>query len=445
MRSDKGRPKNRIPAPPMDQFNYCLKEVSDQMMHLVICFTGRIDESQLKTAFSSSLELVPVFCSRFVEREKPFWEGVPDLDPDILFHIHSSPAEALADAMVVPIDPAEGPPIRLDLVRSGTDVLCITVHHAATDARGLEEYAAILASLYRGVHPAQCTSNTGMENLDRSLRPFFDCFSMEALAEAAAVPPVHTCAWAFPHESLECRKRSFAFRRLPEGSAGRVGRFARNRAATVNDALIGAAFLALCEYNAPGPGTPLPILFSVDLRRHLPAGSRPDRKDGSFSSCGLSAIRNYSVAQELTLYSGAPCPDALLPDIAAVMHRLKAGNIGLASALEIESLETGGLAAVRERIAAMQETYRTTGCKTPLFANIGIIPEEPVDFGPDCPVGNAFLAGMVGYPPGIVFAASTFRDSITLSMGYCTEAVPPEIAEGFLESVARNLPGPGEP
>ncbi|MCX6697017.1 MAG: hypothetical protein NTV84_05550, partial [Methanoregula sp.] len=119
---------NRIPASPMDQFNYALRELGEQSMHFVIAFDGQIDE-MLKHACAATLAVVPVLGCRFVEADAPYWERITSFNADDLVRIHPSVDRDLdlQKVLIAPIDPATSPPVRLDIIRSESrDTLCIT-------------------------------------------------------------------------------------------------------------------------------------------------------------------------------------------------------------------------------------------------------------------------------------------------------------------------------
>ena len=81
-----------------------------------------------------------------------------------------------------------------------------------------------------------------------------------------------------------------------------------------------------------------------------------------------------------------------------------------------------------------------TGSPPPFLGNIGVIPPEVCAFSPDIPVRNAFVAGIIVDPPGITLGVTTFREMLTLSIGYKTPALAEETVEEFLDRIVRYLP-----
>jgi NRPS condensation-like uncharacterized protein len=443
----------------MDQFNYALSEVSDQLMHFIVSFDGAIDEVRLRNALLQTFDIAPVLGCRFVEDDLPYWERLPAISQEEIFRIHplEDPERDLPHIMVQPVEASTGPQVRLDVLRSVRDTLCITVHHAVMDANGLRVYAALLAQLYRSGEPYARQCETALP--DRTLTPVISQFSPEERSALLAQNAERHAAWAFSAMSADCGERSFAIRTLSPECLRATKRNGKARGATVNDILIGAYFLTLCEFVKPEPDVSLPILLSIDLRRYIAGKSGPVPLYGQFNGygsdtppqgagaagCGIipdaRAICNLSVAFEVILKTGARTLDEVLPEVAATMRHHKAGTPGLASALDIESLAKNGYAEVRERVRMMKESCIMTGNENPFLANTGIIPDGMLEFSPDLPVLNAFIAGFVVYPPGIAVGVSTFRDMLTLSTGYCISSIPEETMERFLDAFVGKLSG----
>jgi len=450
---------DRYPAPPMDQFNYALSEVSDQLIHYVISFDGTIDEGRLRAAFLRTMDIVPVLGCRFVEADTPYWERLARIGSETVFRIHPSgdPDRDLKRILPQPVDVAAAPPVRLDILRSFRDTLCITVHHAAMDARGLVTYAALLAALYRQGEPGSGGHRPAL--FDRTLAPVLSQFSPEEQAALRSGSGGQHAVWGFPSRSNNCSRRSFAIRTLPPERLEAIQRYGKLHGATVNDILLCAFFLSLCTFAKPAAESLLPVLVSIDLRRYISGDTRgaahPAQHTGaepavSFTSNGtagpgafqtIPAICNLSVAFEVLLESGTRTLDDAIPGVIAAMQQHKTHAPGIVSALDIESLGTGGYAGVRRQVCSMEEVYRKTGNKTPLFVNIGIIKEDQLLFSNDLPVRNAFFAVIIVYPPGIAFCASTYCGMLTLSVGYCSSAVRKETVEQFRDNVAGHLPG----
>lgn len=440
-----------IPASSLDQFNYVLSEICDQMMHLVVVFDWCPDAERLREAFRVSLDQAPILGYRFCEGEPPVWKPVQGLVPDSCFHVHAAgdPDLKIRQVLTEPLDSAVGPQIRLDLIvtSSGSGTLCISMHHAVSDAYGLQVYSGLLARLYREMPGTDCRPGYVIPSSQRSLDRYLSLFSPAERKEAVDRARPATDIWSFPYRSLACGNRDFAFLSLPKESLDAIRAYGRARSATVNDILLSAVFLALFETTQPAPGRMLPVLHSLDLRRHVPGTPASGTGPGSMPPDRLVCdICNLSVAFNVILPSGVERTlDAVVPLVQEAMRRHKETNSGLASALETEALAQKGFVAFTEHIEAMKKSAFHDGGICPFFSNIGILPEDRLDFGPGLPVRQAFVAGMVEYPPGIILAASTFAGRLTFAMGYCADGVSRESVTGFLDTIVRYLPASRDP
>jgi NRPS condensation-like uncharacterized protein len=132
--------------------------------------------------------------------------------------------------------------------------------------------------------------------------------------------------------------------------------------------------------------------------------------------------------------------DEIIIPVSEEMQGHKQNTPGIASARETESLAQDGYGAILRHVTDMQDSYVSTGNESPMLGNIGIIRKEHLIFSPDTVVTNAYIAGIVIYPPGIGMGVTTFCDRMTFSIGYCRDAIPDHDIEQFLDSVVCYLP-----
>jgi len=421
----------RIPAPPMDQFNYALQDLGDQSMHMVIAFGGMLDEDRLREAMATVLTEVPVLGSRFVECDAPYWERLPEIDRATLVCVHSAadPHRDLPRVLAIPVDPAAGPQICLHILRTkNNDTLCITVHHAAMDAHGLLACTRRIAKCYR--NPGSRTPPQA-ETPDRSLAAVLAQFPETAHLRDQPAREDPPGGWAFPAGPGDGRTRDFAIRTLPASRLYEIKRAGKLQGATVNDVLLAAYFQALCTTICPEPGCPVPVMVSIDLRRYL---------NGS-QLLSLSTICNQSVAFPVMLTSDIPSRDGMIAYVRDAMQAHKAHNPGIVSAVDLDAFGYAGFARICERVQMMKATYAACHANPPFLANIGIIPEENVAFSQDIPVTNAFVAGIVIDPPGVALGVTTCKDQLTFVIGYGTPGIPHAAMEQFMDTLVSYLPG----
>jgi NRPS condensation-like uncharacterized protein len=416
----------------MDQFNYALQALGDQSMHMVIAFEGMLDVRSLRAAAATVLAGVPVLGSRFVDCGAPYWEHLPEIDRDTLVCVHpsSDPHRDLPGVLAIPVDPATGPQICLHLLRTkSSDTLCITVHHAAMDAHGLLACTRLLAECYR--NPG-CTTPPPAETTDRSLAAVLAQFPETALPCNLPAPEDPPAGWAFPVGPGDGRTRDFAIRTLPASCLSAIKQAGKRQGATVNDVLLAAYFRALCTTICPTTGCPVPVMVSMDLRRYL-NGSRPGSP--------VNTICNQSVAFPVMMKTGTQSRDGMIAGARDAMQAHKAHNPGIASAVDIESFGYAGFSCIRERVKTMKATYAACHANPPFLGNIGIIPEETVTFSQDIPVTSAFVVGIVLDPPGVALGVTTFKDRLTLAIGYGTPAISHAAMERFMDTIVGYLSG----
>jgi NRPS condensation-like uncharacterized protein len=432
----------------MDQFNYALEELGCMSMRFVIEFGGCLDTVRLMQAVDVTLGMVPVLRSRFVEAQAPCWELLPSWTAREIVTVHQSAGggETLQEVLTFPVNPKTRPPLRLDIVRSadGHDTLCIAVHHAAMDARGLIVYAEILAALYRA--PSLRESVSPVTDLDRSLAAVLVRFRENGCAVLS--PPERELhpGWAFPAPDGGVEEQAYIVRTLPADRLSEIKAFAHRSGGKVNDLLLAAFFSGLCDFICPDPGLHVPVLVSIDLRKYRD-GDKPTRLAGAPTHNGarLSALAreivNYSVAFDILMPTGTFTFEDRVRQANTGMQEHKEHDPGLSSEVDIESHGYDGFDGIRERVELMKSHAGGSASKTPFLGNIGIIPEQTVAFSPELSVRNAYVTGIVLNPPGIALAVTTFRNRLTLSIGYGSASISPVVMEDFLDTVVSYLSG----
>jgi NRPS condensation-like uncharacterized protein len=411
-----------------DQWNFLLKTIWDQMIHLVIRFEGHIDEKILDLAVRQALSAEPLTGMKFTPGDPPFLEpacpdpGMPAWAGSITT---TTLDQTLEEVLAFPLDPLTGPMARIRLLRSDDDLLCISFNHTITDAYGVKSFGSLIARLYRS---ALCEGEflPVKNSHDRSFHGIISLFSADECREASGQLGTGKGAWKIPFSSYQTGKRQYATHTIGKESFSRIRDYTRTHGITVNDLLLASYVLALAE-SAPVPiKTKTPVLTSIDLRRYLSPDMYP-------------SIANLSVAFELPVVI-PPEPD--FPEIVQQVHDLmngcKSGHAGIGAARRLcREFDSGFLHAEKELVLREEKTRDELLWKNPFFTNLGIIPEGVIEYG--VPVRDAWMLGPVEYPPGFCLAASTFRGSLTLSAGFSGEAMERDWVFSLLSSVARYL------
>ena len=205
-------------------------------------------------------------------------------------------------------------------------------------------------------------------------------------------------------------------RTLPPRVFDSVHAWSRARGFTLNDLFLAAYYDALSPFRGDGR-SPLPVLSSMDLRQLAP---------GTIAECA-----NGSVAFEVWI-PPYDSPESLVEAVHSVMATHKRDRTGLGVALRQEEDFAEGYSTVRNRLRELEDsTARSDEKMSPFFSNTGLLSQEHLDFGGPG-VLDACILPPVEYPPGFAVAVSTFSGRISLSAGFCSDALPGSRAEAIL-------------
>ena len=93
---------------------------------------------------------------------------------------------------------------------------------------------------------------------------------------------------------------------------------------------------------------------------------------------------------------------------------------------------------MRMVLKAIARLTAGSGKSSPIFTNIGVIDEQRLSFGSDVPV-DARMSGPAGFGASFVATVSTYRDTLTVSMGFCESDTDPSAVEGVLHAIDEEL------
>jgi NRPS condensation-like uncharacterized protein len=314
---------------------------------------------------------------------------------------------------------------RIRLLRSDDDLLCISFNHTITDAYGVKSFGSLIARLYRSGICGGGFLPMGNSH-DRSFRSILSLFSAAECREASRRLETRMVAWRIPFSSFRRGKRQYATLTIEKELFLHIRDETRINGITINDLLLSSYVLALAELAPVFEGTCFPVLTSIDLRRYL----SPDR---------YPSLANLSVAFELPIIiPTGTSPAGIVSQIHDLMSVSKSGHAGIGAALLIcEEFEHGFWYVEKELRDMERKSRKGLLEKNPFFTNLGVIPEGVIDYG--IPVKTAWMLGPVEYPPGFGLAACSFRDSLTLSVGFSGEALERDWVYSLLASMKNNL------
>jgi len=421
----------RIPASTYDQYMYLGRNGADQQARCVISFAGRINANQMAHAVRLTIDVEPVLSCRFVVRPwRPYWERRDDLDQIELLSVVKGAhlKDELWRFVTMPLDPFADPQVQASIFRSDRDTLCIKLNHVAADGEGVKQYAYLLATTYRKLTTDPSYRPEPNLRGSRCQVQIIKHLGLMTKARAFRRSISPWPVWGFPAVRGDLSDRAFVVRRVNPMRFGVIKEYGYQHQAPVNDIILTAFYRALFEIVDPPEGIPLPVQVPIDLRRYLSQGE-------------ASPIRNClgALYPSITREPDEDFDDTLTR-IQEVMKAIKADNPGLGEPLYLGLLFKLGFGGARRISDKIMERLIKSGKSHPFLSNLGIIDEQQLDFG-DAEVTDAFVLSLVDYPPHFMLAVSTYRNTMTFTVGFCNAMAQRPLIERFFNLFESELPG----
>jgi len=378
-------------ASALDLFTDSIRLMGDATLCGVMEFDCALDPGALEAAAQACLCAHPILHSRLVRGNGPaFWEMIEDI------HVPSVIAEECPEdyhsRVTGPVDPYGPLQFRVRLLRRPSgDVIVVNLAHAAADAYGFHTLMTQLLEEYitpgsippaEGGIPARDTLWT--RALTQNWTPVQSAMTM--------IDPM----WPDPFGTSQ---GPVSFHRaciLPR-EMGAIRVHAKSCGGTVNDAILAAYFLTMSDLTAfRGP---ISLFFPVNLRQHLQDGSRVMSNQATNASILLERANGEGM-------------DEILSRVICGTRKHKAGCIGITEQVEMDAHsdpEGRNIQAMVEQMAAHQER----GLADIFISNPGALTL------PDCKgLTDAYVCYPGGLMPTTCFITSTFRERMTVTMGY---------------------------
>ncbi len=428
------------PAPAFDVVNVWFAEVYDPTIHLVIEIDGRLDMAALHAALRDTALAAPVLRCRYLEtHDRGYWEELPLAAVDAAFSYLEEPFSAGAGASSLPvIDPFTGPQVWLSVFRdheARADTIVLSLHHAAVDANGLFQAAALLAECYRERVEGRTPAIQPLWE-DRGTERIYASFTDDECSLAYTREYSFADNWGFPCHNLSRESPRWARLDIPPARFTVLRDYAKERGATLNDLLLAAYFTALLAVAGDDRlyGRDLGLLGTLDLRRYLCC--IPPR-----------TICNLSVGYELQLSAEkGEQLEEILPRVSRMMEEKKNEHVGLGTVVLYEKAYKAGIReGIAPLFAAMRQTYSGEERKNPILTNTGVIPPAVASYyagenGEPVTVRHVWCPAPATYPPGSILLVSTFEGHMTLSTSFCSGHDADAVAR-MMERLDELLPG----
>lgn len=421
-----------------DETLYAMSSVLDPQIGLVLAMDGLFDEQLLSRAIRLSLDTEPHLGSRFVPGWwRACWERMEELKDDTYFKVQSTadPSRDLIDFLAEPIDSFDGPQVNALLLRSESDTLCLKVSHFAADAWGVKQYSYLLAYIYGTL--TTTPDFVPEPNLigSRSMRQISSHFS---LADKLRIMRrgfrdikdnlMSGTPCTFSAKQAEPANRTYVIRKIGPEKYQKIVHSIKPLSATINDYLMAALFRALHKTSKSKNDRALGLVVTADLRRYL-----PDNRESPL--CNLSGWVFPNIGKN----PGKDIQDTCR-SVTKAMNRLKADYIGLGSfpmlAIGNKSLPLSWAKKIFERV--MTPAFKK-GKIAPSLTNMGRIDDKKLDFG-NVEVKEAFLVPPIVMPAYWAAGLSGFKDSLTLSSGFCASSIETDHVERFFDLVFKEMP-----
>lgn len=399
----------------------------------VVRFEGRLDEARLRRAIRLLLDAEPVLGCRFeADGAPPVFRRLDEFDPARLLDVRDSedPAADAAAFIARPFDPVTDPQVRAMLLHgSAADTLAVQLGHLAADGGALKEALYLLGEIYRTL--ADRPDFEPEPNLDGVRTPVADATLIEklgSLSQSDLKTPPSDPEWYVPLQGSRGPAAYVTRSVEPEVFRTALG-LARAAGGTANDVILAALYRTLWRLSDVVPGAQTPLMFTCELRKHLPPGTK-------------TAIANISSAVWVSV-SPVEAREGFygtLSRVAAATGVWKRSGAGKSSAIGIPIIHkmtrTKDLAFIRKMMAPKEEMDPKHGAV--VLTNIGVIDAERLDFGAGIPVADSWLLPPVT-PMGAGLAASAYRDRLHLAAGVEFASMSEDLVNRVLMGVANEI------
>lgn len=424
------------PVTAQDRMNYLLGLFSaNQIISIALNFPQKLDTDILERAFQVTLKMYPVLACCFIEDEEPYWERDNNSINSIFSYEDCNGSEIDVKVMQYIAQPRQqmNAQIQSKLFRANTDILCVKISHLCSDAAGLKEYMTTLSSIYTKFCQSADFNTTESEILAgnntgfRDQAPLFYALGITDIKSAIKQNNTGPM-WTFPSDVEKNDTPGYIIRRLPPNQMKHLIVRSKEHGATVNEALIAAYFRALEKQAvlADAHVKDRMIGITVDLRRHL-----PDQTTGTV--CNLSSMETPIVE----LHEDDAFETTLVK-VKKAMETIKSSQPGLSSAAGMELFSKMPLSRVKGIYSKQHEIALKTKMALPLLTNIGVMNHRGFQFD-NVEASDGYMITPIMMSPFFCVGASTYKDTLTLSVGFHTPAVLKKTVTQLLDDMTREL------
>ena len=402
-----------LPVTGHDMFNYVTKFGAANFQNQVVMrFNGRLNPYILMKAVRLSVEAEPVFGSKLIENNPPYWKLL-DLDKIKFcsFEKTNEPDSAIQSYLETKLDMDNDPNLQLRLISGNpNDTLCIKINHSCCDGTGTKEYIKLLSEIYSTLERGETYVPKPKQRSRIDQDRLFDSLGIKDPVSAwNGELDLPKNMWPFPWLQGKPETYRVCVLKLP-GYYSVLSKYSKARNATINDMLLTAYYRAMHKITGIQPYLPMNISITVDLRRYI-----PERK--------TEGIRNFSAGLDTKLScANSETFEGTLVRVSEMMNGIKNDHPGLQSAIGLERVEEALFSdTLSYYITAAQNAGFIPMC-TPVLSNLGFINKTLFKFS-DTFVTDAYIVPPAISAPSILLCVGTYNNEITMAMSHYEEQV----------------------
>jgi NRPS condensation-like uncharacterized protein len=433
----------RYPVVIEDNILYWMRNSHDSEIRGVVSLKGRVNEEILSRAVRLSLDAEPILGCRFKKRFfRSYWERMEDLDKAVSCElVETSDYDDDIGSFLTslpPLDIFTGPQVKVWILRSKFDKIVFKFQHVTGDGAANADFARLLSDIYTKL--CKNPDYRPVPNIEgtRSLNQVGDNFSFQDQCGivsrgmkdiAGFMTPLKYIFYPFGPSD---RSGLMMFISTIEPERFRViKKYGKARNATVNDMMLALFLRAFYQTINKNPESLVRVVATVDLRRYTKAG-----RAGAL--CNLSGFLYLGIGKKID----EPFEQTLIK-VRNFMHSYKGDYIGMGNFFItipfFKLLPFPVSLWMHDVMGNMQKKQtRTAGRVAPLYTNVGNISNNLMSFG-NLEIADVFITTTVPYPPVLALCLTTFKERMTMSVGFCESCVTKKDARILVDNIQKQV------
>lgn len=440
------RPKirRRFPVVIEDNILYWMRNSHDSEIRGVITLKGYVDKDKLSRTLRLCMDAEPILGCRFKKRLfRSYWKRMDDQDKAASCElVETSDYDNDIGPFLTslpPLDLFAGPQVRIWILRSTFDRIVFKMQHVVGDGGACAEFVRLLSEIYTKLsenpdYMPTLSIGKGVRSLNQvgdnfSFRDKYGIISRGIKDIANFMMPVKYLFYPFgpcERSGLTLMTGTIEPRRFRA-----IKNYGQANKATVNDMMLALFLRAFYQTINTNPESLRRVVATVDLRRYTKTG-----RAGAL--CNLSGFNYLDIGKNID----EPF-DRTLSRVRKHMTSFKGDYIGMGQffiSIPLFKLLPFPVSLwLHDVMGNMQKKQdRTEGRVAPLYTNVGNLGDDQILFG-DLEVTDSFITTTVPWPPVLALCLTTFRERMTMTVGFCATCVIKEDARALLDHIQKQV------